>query len=55
LRWLKEALHVGCDVSSVNGGVPFVSSGIVVNSRAAVVGTSTTGPELFILGKAFKV
>jgi translation initiation factor 6 len=55
LKWIQEALHVGCDVSSINGGVPFVSSGIVVNSRAAVVGTSTTGPELFILGKAFKV
>ena len=55
LKWLKEALHVDCDVSSINGGVPFVSSGILVNSRAAIVGTSTTGPELFILGKAFKV
>ena len=55
LKWLKEALHVEVDVSSINGGVPFVSSGIMVNSRAAVVGTSTTGPELFILGKAFKV
>ncbi len=55
LRWLKEVLRVECDVSSINGGVPFVSSGVIVNSRAAVVGTSTTGPELFILGKAFKV
>ncbi len=55
LKWLKDVLHVDCDVSSINGGVPFVSSGVVVNSRAAVVGTSTTGPELFILGKAFKV
>jgi len=55
LKWLKEVLHVGCEVSSINGGVPFVSSGLVVNTKAAIVGTSTTGPELFILGKAFKV
>jgi translation initiation factor 6 len=55
LKWLKGALRVALDVSSINGGVPFVSSGIIVNSRAAIVGTSTTGPELFILGKAFKV
>jgi translation initiation factor 6 len=55
LKWLREGLHVGCEVSSINGGVPFVSSGLIVNSRAAVVGTSTTGPELFILGKALKV
>jgi len=55
LKWIKGALHVDCDVSSINGGVPFVASGVLVNSRAAIVGTSTTGPELFILGKAFKV
>jgi translation initiation factor 6 len=55
LKWVKEALHVDCDVSSINGGVPFVGSGVLVNSRAAIVGTSTTGPELFIVGKAFKV
>ena len=55
LKWLRESLRVECEVSSINGGVPFVSSGIIVNSRAAIVGTSTTGPELFILGKAFKL
>lgn len=55
LRWVKEALHVDCDLSSINGGVPFVASGVLVNSRTAIVGTSTTGPELFIVGKAFKV
>jgi len=55
LRWISEALHVACEVSSINGGVPFVTSGLMVNSKAAVAGTLTTGPELFILGKAFKV
>jgi translation initiation factor 6 len=55
LQWVKEALRVDCDVSSINGGVPFVASGVLVNSRAALVGTSTTGPELFMVGKAFKV
>jgi translation initiation factor 6 len=55
ISWLKDALKVDCEVSSINGGVPFVASGVIANSRAAIVGTSTTGPELFILGKAFKV
>jgi translation initiation factor 6 len=55
LKWLNDALGVSCEVSPINGGVPYVASGILVNSRAAIVGTSTTGPELFILGKAFKV
>lgn len=55
LKWLKEILKVDCEVCTINGGVPFVSSGLLVNTRAAIVGSSTSGPELFMLGKAFKV
>ena len=42
------------DRGTVNGGVPFVSSGIIVNDKAILVGSETTGPELFIMGKVFK-
>jgi translation initiation factor 6 len=55
LSWLRAVLRVDCEVGSVNGGVPFVASGVQVNTKGAIVGTATTGPELFILGKAFKV
>ncbi|MBI3116857.1 MAG: translation initiation factor 6, partial [Thaumarchaeota archaeon] len=41
--------------TSVNGGVPFVSSGLVANSRNALVGDLTTGPELQFLTRALKV
>ncbi|GBC74631.1 hypothetical protein HRbin05_00675 [archaeon HR05] len=34
--------------------MPFVSSGIVANSKAVVVGSLTTGPEMVMLSRAFK-
>jgi len=40
------ALHVEVDLSSTNGGVPFVKSGILANSKGAVVGPLTRGAEL---------
>lgn len=39
--------------ATVNGGVPFVSSGFVGNSKTILVGALTRGPELVILSKAF--
>jgi translation initiation factor 6 len=41
--------------TSVNSGVPFVASGIVANSKNAVVGTQTTGPELVFITRALAV
>ena len=41
--------------TSVNGGVPYVASGIVANSANAVVGNQTTGPELVFITRALKV
>jgi translation initiation factor 6 len=38
---------------TVNGGVPFVSSGFVGNSKSILVGGLTRGSELVILGRAF--
>jgi translation initiation factor 6 len=39
--------------ATVNGGVPFVSSGFVGNSQSILIGARTRGAELMILGKAF--
>ncbi len=55
VKRVSEALNVDCEPGSINGGIPFVASGIVVNSKGAIVGTQTSGPELFILTKAFKL
>ncbi|MGP3667973.1 MAG: translation initiation factor IF-6 [Candidatus Bathyarchaeota archaeon] len=36
-------------LGTVNNGVPFIASGIVINSYGALVGSLTTGPELMII------
>ncbi len=36
-------------LSTVNNGVPFIASGILINSYGALVGSLTTGPELMII------
>jgi translation initiation factor 6 len=41
--------------ASINGGIPFLSAGLVANSANAVVGNLTTGPELIFLTKALKM
>ena len=51
------AIHFGVEAypTSVNGGVPYVSSGLVANSKNAVAGNQTTGPELVFITRALKV
>ncbi len=52
---LGTALGVEAYPTSVNRGVPYVASGIVANSKNAVVGTQTTGPELVFITRALNV
>jgi len=46
LEKVKDVLGVKADVGTVNMGNPYPSSGLVVNTRGALVGPETTGPEL---------
>lgn len=46
---VAEILKVPVTVGTVNNGVPFVSSGLTINSYGAVAGTLTTGPELMVI------
>ena len=39
--------------ATVNGGVPFVASGLLANNRSVVAGSMTTGPEIVMLTQAF--
>ena len=52
---LGQLFGVEAYPTSINGGVPYVASGIVANSKNAVVGNQTTGPELVFITRALKV
>jgi translation initiation factor 6 len=52
---LESVFKVPVDVSSVNCGIPYVGTGLIANSHAAVAGSMTTGPEMFIIGNALDV
>ncbi|MEM2385527.1 MAG: translation initiation factor IF-6 [Candidatus Bathyarchaeia archaeon] len=54
-KLLEEVLKVPVDVGTVNCGIPYVRTGLVCNSHAAVAGSLTTGPEMFIIGHALGV
>ena len=47
----RDALHVEAELSSTNGGVAFVKSGILANSKGAVVGPLTRGAELMQISR----
>ncbi len=52
---IESALHVPVELSSTNGGVPFVKSGILANSKGAVVGPLTRGAELMQISQTLGV
>lgn len=54
-KLLEEVLKVPVDVGTVNCGIPYIATGLIVNSHAAVAGELTTGPEMFIIGNALDV
>ena len=53
LEKVKDVLNVKADVGTVNMGNPYPSSGLVVNTRGALVGSETTGPELMKIEQVF--
>lgn len=55
LEVIKETLKVETEPLTVNGGMPFLSSGLVANSKSVVVGSLTNGPELIMISRAFRV
>jgi translation initiation factor 6 len=52
---IGRVLKVEVSASSVNGGIPYPASGVVANSKNAVAGYVTTGPELVFLTRALNV
>jgi len=45
VKELSSILKVRADVCTINRGVPYPRVGIIANSRGAVIGTDSTGPE----------
>ncbi len=54
-RLLENLLKVPIDVGTINCGIPYVKTGLIGNRHAAVAGSMTTGPEMFIIGNALDV
>jgi translation initiation factor 6 len=54
-KLLEAILKVPVDVGTINCGIPYVGTGMICNSHTAVVGSLTTGPEMFIIGNALDV
>ena len=52
---LEEVLKVPVEKGTVNCGIPYVGTGLIANSHAGVVGSLTTGPEMFIIENAIDV
>ncbi len=50
---IRGVLGFEPEPATVNGGVPFVASGFVGNSKSILVGAQTRGAELVIVSKAF--
>ena len=53
IKNFSNILGVNIEPATINGGIPFVSSGILANSNAVVVGNLTNGPEIMMLTRAF--
>jgi len=54
-KLLESTFNVPVDVGTINCGIPYVGTGLIGNSHAAVAGSLTTGPEMFIIGNALDV
>jgi len=55
IKNFSEILGVELEPATINGGTPYLASGILANNKSLVVGTLTNGPELVMLTKAFRV
>jgi translation initiation factor 6 len=55
IETVSSILKVDVEPLTINGGIPYLSSGIILNSKSLVVGSLTTGPELIMLSRGFKM
>lgn len=55
IKTISDILNVNLEPVTINGGVPYLASGIIANSKSVIVGNLTTGPELIMLSRAFNL
>lgn len=53
IKEFGNVLGVNIEYSSVNNGIPYVSSGLLANNKCIVTGLLTTGPEIMMMTRAF--
>lgn len=46
---LHDVLKVPVYKGTINGGSPFISSGLLANNHGVLIGTPTTGPEIMVI------
>lgn len=54
-KLISEILKVEVTNGTINNGSPFIRSGLIANSKGAVVGYPTVGKELMAITRAIKV
>jgi translation initiation factor 6 len=55
IKIMSEVLGIDLEAATINGGIPYVASGLLANNKSLVVGTLTNGPEMVMLTRAFRV
>ena len=53
MKMFANFLGTRVEHSTINNGIPYVSSGILANNNNVIVGSLTTGPEIMMLTRAF--
>lgn len=53
IKTISNVLGVNIEPATINGGIPYVHSGILANNHNMVVGYHTAGPEIMMLTRAF--
>lgn len=53
MKVFANVLGTKIEHSTINNGIPYVSSGVLANNNNVVVGSLTTGPEIMMLTRAF--
>jgi translation initiation factor 6 len=55
IDYISSILKVETDVSTVNRGIPYVSSGAIVNNKSGIFGVDCTGPEMMRLSNILQL
>lgn len=52
---IEKTLKVPVEAGTINGGVPYIRAGLLANTKGAVVGPLTAGPELMAITRSLGI